>query len=135
MAAPKTIHITQNYAGLWLVRVTGGAHVGTAYSTQAEAVRAAQAVIRETGGQLHVSGADGQARKSFTLGRAAIAKLNAVEGVALTPAGRSAFRTFDREDLTPAQRRATLRKDLSKLAGTAKAKKRASGARAVSAKV
>jgi len=135
MAAPKTIHITQNGSGLWLVRGAGGGRAGKVFSTQAEAERAAQAVVRDTGGHLHVRGADGQARKSFTLGRAAIAKLNAVEGVSLTPAGRSAFKSFDRADLTPDERRVALRKAPEKLAGTVKAKKRAGGARAVPAKV
>ena len=53
-------------------------------------------------------------------------KLNAVEGVSPTSAGKTAFRTFDREGLTPAHRRAALLKDVAKLTGGPK--KKASGA-------
>lgn len=49
-------------------------------------------------------------------------KLNAVEGVSLTPAGKTAFKAFDREGLTPAQRRAALLKDVAKLTGGSKKK-------------
>ena len=115
MTAPKTIHIIPNGSGDWVVRI-GAGRAGKVFSTQAEAVRAAQAAVRDAGGQLHVHGAEGPPKTSFTLGRAAMAKLNAIEGVSLTPAGKSAFKAFDREDLTPPQRRAALRKDVAKLA-------------------
>ena len=128
MAGPKTIHIKPNSSGGWAVRNGTGRATGV-YSTQAEAVKAAQAIVRDVGGQLLVHTPSGQLKKSFTLGRTAMGKLNAVEGVSLSPAGKTAFKTFDRDDLTPAQRRTALRKDVTKLTGAPKqASSRASGA-------
>lgn len=133
MAAPKTIHIIPDGSGVWVVRAASG-RVGKTFATEAEAVSAAQAAVRDAGGQLQVHGAEGPPKRSFTLGRAAMAKLNAVEGVSLTPSGESAFKAFDREGLTPPQRRAALRQKIAKLARTAKAKKGASGGRTTSPK-
>ena len=125
--SPKTIHVTPGKDGAWTVR-SAAARAGRVFATQAEAVLAAQARVREVGGELYVHTGQGQPKKSFTLGRAAMAKLNAVEGVALTPAARSAFKDFDRQDLSPAKRRATLRTDLVTLAAAPKGKS-ARGAR------
>lgn len=128
MAGPKTIHIEPNGSGGWAMRSGAGRAAGV-FSTQAEAIAAAQAKVRDAGGQLLVHTASGQVKKSFTLGRTAMSKLNAVEGVSLSPAGKAAFKTFDRDGLTPAQRRTALRQDVAKLAVTPKkASPRTSGA-------
>lgn len=79
-------------------------------------MKAAQRAIREAGGVVTVTNAKGGVGKSFTLGRSAMTKLNAVEGVILGQATRKAFSALDKADATPAQRRAALRKDLAKLA-------------------
>jgi hypothetical protein len=47
-------------------------------------------------------------------------KLNAVEGVVLTPAVKKVFKDFDREGVTPVQRRAQLRRKIGKLASPQK---------------
>jgi hypothetical protein len=69
------------------VRTPSG-RTGKAFFTEAEAVCAAQAAIREAGGQLHVHDAAGRPKTSFTLGRAAMAKLNAVDEFSPSPAGQ-----------------------------------------------
>lgn len=133
MAVPKTVHVTLNGSGDWLVRGSGGAE-DMVFTTQAEAVRAAQAAVREAGGQLHVHTADGPMRKTFTLGRSAMAKLNAIEGVGLTRAGEAKFQDFDRQDLSPSQRRAALRESIGELSDKAARRKRPSRARGASPK-
>jgi hypothetical protein len=119
--ASKTIHVRPTKDGAWTVAARTG-RAGKVFSTQAEAIKAAQSSVREAGGELFVHATQGPAKKSFTLGRTAMAKLNAVEGVALTPAAKAAFKAFDRQDLSPARRREALRNDLPKLAATPKAK-------------
>lgn len=44
----------------------------------------------------------------FVIGRAAFAKISAVEGVALTQDSRKMFEDFDRQDLSADQRRAAI---------------------------
>ena len=102
---------------------TGERQAGKVYSTQAEALRAAEETARAAGGQIQLRGSNGEVRTRFTLGRTTMEKLNAVEGVGLTPAGRSAFKSFDRNGLSPSARRTALRKDVTKLAGPAATKK------------
>lgn len=109
----SALDVTKLKAGGWTVS-TGG--TGKVYPTKVAAMKAARTIVREQGGVLTVRHANGGVGKSFTLGRAAMTKLNAVEGVVLGRAGRQVFTTFDRADATPAQRRAALRKDLPKLA-------------------
>lgn len=121
MARPKTIHIIPNSTGDWVVRAPSS-RASRVFSTQAEALKAAQASVRDVGGQLHVHEVSGQLKTSFTLGRAAMDKLNAIEGVSLTPVGKAAFKTFDREDLTPTQRRAALRAKIAEMTGRPKKK-------------
>lgn len=45
---------------------------------------------------------------SFTLGSAAMEKINAVEGIVLSSRVKEAFARFDRHDLSPEERRAEL---------------------------
>lgn len=49
------------------------------------------------------------AQSSFTVGRAAMEKINAVEGIVLPGRIKEAFASFDRRGLSPEQRRAELR--------------------------
>lgn len=128
MAAPKTIHISPNGSGSWVVR-TGEARSGKVFATQAEAVRAAADSARAVGGQIRLQTATGEVKKAFTLGRTTMERLNVVEGVSLTPAGRSTFKGFDRDGLSADQRRIALRKDVTKLAGPAKPKRGSASAR------
>lgn len=72
-------------------------------------------IVRENGGVLQIANSDGRTNKSFTLSRAAMAKLNEVEGVVMTAAGKRTFKEFDSQGLTPAQRRARLRKQRASL--------------------
>ena len=57
------------------------------------------------------------ARNGYTVGRAAMEKINAVEGIVLSSRVKEAFARFDREDLSPQERRAEL---LSMVVGKAK---------------
>lgn len=113
-SAPQSLNVVPTTGG-WMVR-SGQANATAVHSTQAEAVRAAQGMVRSSGGQLAVHGADGRIKKTFTLGRKAMEKINAVEGVVLSPAARNAFAKFDKDDLSPQQRRDGLRGALVKKA-------------------
>lgn len=110
----RTFFVAKNATGEWSVK-SGGASTSRVFDTKAAALKAARDIVRENGGVLQVTNKDGQTSKSFTLGRSAMTKLNAVEGVVLTAAGKQTFKEFDREGLTPAQRRAKLRKSPIKL--------------------
>ena len=101
----SALDVTKLKAGGWTVS-TGG--TGKVYPTKVAAMKAARTIAREQGGVLTIRHANGGVGKSFTLGRAAMTKLNAVEGVVLGHAARQVFTTFDRADATPAQRRAAL---------------------------
>ena len=46
-----------------------------------------------------------EAKPGFTVGRRGFAKISAVEGVHLSPAAEDHFREFDRQGLSPAERR------------------------------
>jgi hypothetical protein len=118
-SSPRTVHVVPHGSG-WAIRAASG-RASKTFASQADAVKAAQATVREGGGQLMVQAPNGRVRKSFTLGRAAMEKLNAVEGVKLTPATKKAFKDFDRDGLSPTQRRAQLRKSVGKVAGAPKA--------------
>ncbi len=43
--------------------------------------------------------------KGYTIGRAGFAKISAVEGIRLTPAMTADFREFERQGLSPEERR------------------------------
>jgi hypothetical protein len=52
-----------------------------------------------------------RAAKGYTIGRAGFAKISAVEGIKLTPSMAANFREFERQGLSPEERRkAILRK-------------------------
>ena len=55
--------------------------------------------------------------KGVVLGRAAAAKINAVEGVSLTPEMRQIFRSFDAQRLSADERRRRLIQRFGKKAG------------------
>lgn len=116
MASSKTIQVVKNSEGGWALRIpaNSGGQSSQAFLTRAEAVKAAQAVLRAKGGALQIHGPDGRIKSSFTLGRAAMTKLNAVEGLLLNPTVKSAFEEFDSRSLTPSQRRNALRKTITK---------------------
>lgn len=111
----RTLTITRAKGGGWSLSIHG-ALSDAVYPTKIAAVRAARALAREQGGVVTVRNANGGVGKTFTLGRSAMTKLNAVEGVVLGRAGQRVFSVLDRTSATPAERRALLRKDLDKLA-------------------
>ncbi len=104
---PRAIHVVPDNGG-WSIRAENG-RSSSVHATQAEAVGAAQAMVRDTGGQLTIKESNGRTKKVFTLGRGAMGKINAVEGVVLSAAAMGAFTKFDQDDLSPTERRAKLR--------------------------
>lgn len=109
----RTYFVAKNASGAWSVTPSG--KTSRVFQTKDAAVKAARQIVRESGGVLQIKNTDGRMSKSFTLGRSAMTKLNEVEGVALTVAGKRTFKEFDKKGLTPSQRRAKLRKDPAKL--------------------
>lgn len=114
----RTYFVAKNPSGAWSVTPSG--KISKVFQTKNAAVKAARQIVRESGGILQIKNTDGRTSKSFTLGRSAMTKLNEVEGVALTVAGKRTFKEFESKGLTPSQRRAKLRKDPTKLAAGVK---------------
>ena len=54
-------------------------------------------------------------KKSFTLGRAAFAKISEIEGIRLTRAMSDLFTSFDKKNLSPAERRREIAKRYGKM--------------------
>jgi len=113
--APATVHVSPDTSGGWLVQTPKSATPQT-YPTQAEAVSAPQSSISCSGGQISIRNANGRTSNTFTLGRAAMEKINAVEGIVLSDEVRDLFVSFDDRDLPPEQRRAELRSVLAEKA-------------------
>ncbi|RAK66358.1 DUF2188 domain-containing protein [Phenylobacterium kunshanense] len=109
----RTYFVAKNATGSWTVTRSGAS--SKVFETKDAAVKAARQIVRQDGGVLEIKNSDGRTQKSFTLGRAAMTKLNEVEGVTLSGAGKRTFKEFDRKGLTPSERRAKLRKDPTKL--------------------
>ncbi|MDO8323800.1 MAG: DUF2188 domain-containing protein [Phenylobacterium sp.] len=105
---PATYRVGPTGDGGWAVRDGHGAKT---FATQSEAVAAAQTAVRSTGGELTIQAANGRVRKSFTLGRSAMEKLNAVEGIALPARSKQSFARFDRQGLGADARRAAIKAD------------------------
>ena len=99
-------HVAPTASGNWSVRRGDG--VTKVFSTQGEAMAAAQAAARKTGGELIVRGSNGRVKKHFTLGRSAMERLNAVEGIVLSPRTRRTFTELDRSGAPSETRRAAL---------------------------
>lgn len=53
--------------------------------------------------------------KRFTLGRHGFAKISAVEGIKLSPEMADDFREFDRQELSPSERRKAIRHKYGKV--------------------
>ncbi len=92
--------------GGWTVRRGDGA--AKVFSTEGEAVAAAQAAVRKAGGELTIQAPNGRVKRSFTLGRSAMEKLNAVEGAELSAKARQTFIRLDREGAGSDARRAAI---------------------------
>lgn len=116
----RTYSVAKNAKGSWSLSHSGGS--STVFETKGAAVKAARQIVRQDGGVLEIKNSDGRTKKSFTLGRAAMTKLNEVEGVTLSGVGKRAFMEFDRKELTPNERRAKLRKDPAKLTAGVKSR-------------
>ncbi len=101
-------------SGGWAVKKSGATRPTKIYRTQREAAKAAGAELRSHGGELRIQGKDGRWRESYTVGLEAIGKFNAIEGVRLSPDMKGAFREFDRQGLTPKQRRAAIKREFAK---------------------
>jgi hypothetical protein len=84
------------------------------YESQAEATRAAQEKLRAKGGELKVQGRNGRWRESLTIGRNAVEKMNAVEGLYVSGEMQGAFRDFDQKGLSAHERRQAIARKFAK---------------------
>jgi hypothetical protein len=98
----------------WTLRRPFGSGVPQVFRTQREAIQAAQTIASKQGGAVRIEGRTGAVRTTYTLGRAAIAKINAVEGAKLSPAMKREFERFDLEALAPKARRDRIARKLAK---------------------
>jgi hypothetical protein len=85
--------------------------VSGSFRTQAEAIGAAKAALHSKGGALRVHARNGQILESVTLGRKTAAKISAVEGIPLDGDVRRELEDFDREGLSPMERRSRIGRD------------------------
>jgi hypothetical protein len=102
--------------GGWQVRGETSSSADGVYSTQTEATEAARQALRRSGGQTVVHGADGRIRESITLGRDAMAKIAAVEGIHLSPAMTRMLEALDRQGASSAERRLAIAQQFGKKA-------------------
>lgn len=90
---------------LWAIRSEGSSRASGVYDTQAEAIEAARLLVQKGGGALRIHGRDGRVLESLSLGREAAAKISAVEGISLEGEVRRDLEGYDREGLSPEERR------------------------------
>lgn len=95
--------------GVWLVKREDSRRTTSRHASQAEAIAAARKQLKATGGRLSIHDADGRIRSTYTLGRRAMAKLNAVEGISLPRKLHQAVRELGEISQSPRQRRARIR--------------------------
>ena len=79
----KASAVVAQTSGGWTVRHAAGPETGV-FATQHEATEAARSALRKSGGAVQVHGRDGRIHETLTLGRDAMAKIAAVEGISLT---------------------------------------------------
>jgi len=78
------------------------------FATQREAVAAAQAAVRKTGGELTVRTPGGRAKKSFTLGQRGHGEAERRGGAALSPRARRTLARLDLEGAGSEARRTAI---------------------------
>lgn len=109
----RVLSVLPQPSGEWTVLgpAAGAEHI---YPTRGAAVRAAEEKIRTSGGELRIHAPNGRVTSKFTLGRSAMEKINAVEGIALSRSMQQAFERYDREGLSPADRRKNILASVTK---------------------
>lgn len=107
------VHVVPADGG-WQVRHEGADRVAGVYSTQAEATEAVESALRRSGGELMVQGHDGRIRESMTLGRDAMAKIAAVEGIHLSSGSKRLLEDLDRAGASGEERRRSIARQFRK---------------------
>jgi len=107
------IHVVPTDGG-WQVRHEGADRAAGVYRTQTEATEAAKSAIRRWGGELMVQGRDGRIRGSMTLGRDAMAKIAAVEGIHLSSVSKRTLQDLDRAGASGEERRRSIASQFGK---------------------
>jgi hypothetical protein len=92
-------------AGGWSLKRNGPTSSVESYPTKTEAVAAAKASLQSKGGALRIHSRNGRIQEGVTLGRVPAAKISAVEGISLEGDVRLELEGFDRQQLSPAERR------------------------------
>ena len=95
-------------AGKWQVRKAGASRTTAVHATQAEAVEVARGLLRQAGGKLRIHDKNGRIVEAMTLGRRAITRISAVEGISLGGEIARDLKTYDAEGLSSQQRRARI---------------------------
>ena len=107
------IHVVLTEGG-WQVRHEGADRATGVYRTQTEATEAAQSAMRRSGGALTVQRRDGRIRESMTLGRDAMAKIAAVEGIHLSAESKRTLQALDRAGASGKERRRSIARQFGK---------------------
>jgi hypothetical protein len=107
------VHVVPKDGG-WQVRREGADRATGVYGTQAEAAEAAQSALRRSGGELRVQDRGGRIRESMTLGREAMAKIAAVEGIHLSSESKRMLEDLDRAGASGKERRRSIARQFGK---------------------
>ena len=107
------VHVVRKEGG-WVVKREGAARATGVYSTQAAAAEAARSTLRRSGGELTIQGPDGGIRESMTLGRDAMARIAAVEGVHLSSEWNRRLAELDRIGASGDERRRSIARQFGK---------------------
>lgn len=104
-------YLIQHEGARWAVRKADSSEASCIYKSQAEAISAAQQMVRDCGGQIFIQSQSGKRRESFTLGREGFAKISAVEGLHVPASLMLELRDLDKRGLSgDARRREIMRK-------------------------
>ena len=104
---PTRFYVVPTPAG-WQILREGSSKASRSYATQDEAVRAARAKLRKSGGELRIKNSNGRSTDSYTLGLSAMTKLAAVEGISFTPAMKRKIKAAQDPTLSSDERRKIL---------------------------
>ena len=100
----QRVHVAPAGGG-WQVKREGSDPATTGHESQAEATEAARSALRKSGGELKVQGPDGRVHETLTLGRDAMARIAAVEGISLPGDLERLLSDLDRAGASSEERR------------------------------
>lgn len=100
-------HVVASGSG-WAVKPEGGESSARIYGSKAEAIRVANELVGQGGGELLIHAPGGRVRESFTVGREPFGRISEIEGIFATDDARSRAEQYDRSGLSSRERRESI---------------------------